>query len=314
MSEVYRFIAAEKAVYPVALLCRVLGVVRSSFYAWLEAEQARQARTRADEALAHEITVIHLASKGAYGVPRVHAELRRLGRAVNRKRVERIMRERGIAGVTRRRRRSLTRPDKQARPAPDLIGRDFTADRPGTRLVGDITYLATEQGWLYLACWLDLATREVVGYAMADHHRAELVVDALRMAHGRGGLEPGCITHSDRGSEYTSSEFRAEIRALGLRQSTGRTGSCFDNAAAESFWAVLKEEIGTRLWPDRATARTEVFAFIETFYNRRRLRKHPVFGYLTPHETRQRFRNSHTLAARRRVSRITGKLQWGPPP
>ncbi|MFE2442697.1 IS3 family transposase [Streptomyces sp. NPDC021218] len=297
MSEVYRFIAAEKAVHPVALLCRVLGVVRSSFYAWLEAEQARQARTRADEALAHEITVIHLASKGAYGVPRVHAELRRLGRAVNRKRVERIMRERGIAGVTRRRRRWLTRPDKQARPAPDLIGRDFTADRPGTRLVGDITYLPTEQGWLYLACWLALATREVVGYAMADHHRAELVVDALRMAHGRGGLEPGCITHSDRGSEYTSSEFRAEIRALSLRQSTGRTGSCFDNAAAESFWAVLKEEIGTRLWPDRATARAEVFAFIETFYNRRRLRKHPVFGYLTPHETRQRFRNSHTLAA-----------------
>jgi putative transposase len=263
VSEVCRFIAAEKAVYPVALLCRVLGVVRSSFYAWLEAEEAREARTRADDALAHEITVIHLASKGAYGVPRVHAELRRLGRAVNRKRVERVMRERRIAGITRRRHRSLTRPDKQARPAPDLIGRDFTAARPGTRLVGDITYLPTLEGWLYLACWLDLATREVVGYAMADHHRAELVVDALRMAHGRGGLHPGCITHSDRGSEYTSAEFLAEIRTLGLRQSTGRTGSCFDNAAAESFWAVLKEEIGTRIWPDRATARADVFAFIE---------------------------------------------------
>jgi transposase InsO family protein len=117
----------------VALLRRVLGVVRSSFYAWLEAEAARQAKTRSDDALAHEITVIHLASKGAYGVPRVHAELRRLGRTVNRKQVERVMRERGIVGVTRRRRRSLTRPDKQARPAPDLIGRDFTAARPGTR-------------------------------------------------------------------------------------------------------------------------------------------------------------------------------------
>ncbi|MET8183988.1 IS3 family transposase [Streptomyces sp. NPDC005336] len=297
MSEVYRFIAAEKAAYPVALLCRVLGVVRSSFYAWLEAEEARRARTRADDTLAHEITVIHLASKGAYGVPRVHAELRRLGQTVNRKRVERVMRERGIAGVTRRRRRSLTRPDRQARPAPDLIGRDFTAARPGIRLVGDITYLPTQEGWLYLACWLDLATREVVGYAMADHHRAALVVDALRMAHGRGGLEPGCIVHSDCGSEYTSSEFRAEIHTLGLRQSTGRTGSCFDNAAAESFWAVLKEEIGTRIWPDQATARADVFAFIETFYNRRRLRKHTVFGYLTPHETRQRFQNDQTLAA-----------------
>ncbi|MCQ8193911.1 IS3 family transposase [Streptomyces rugosispiralis] len=175
VSEVYRFIAAEKAAYPVALLCRVLGVVRSSFYAWLEAEEVRQARTRADDALAHEITVIHLASKGAYGVPRVHAELRRLGRTINRKRVERVMRERGIAGVTRRRRRSLARPAKQARPAPDLLGRDFTAARPGTRLVGDITYLPTQEGWLYLACWLDLATREVVGYAMADHHRAGAV-------------------------------------------------------------------------------------------------------------------------------------------
>ncbi|AQW56478.1 transposase [Streptomyces hygroscopicus] len=135
---------------------------------------------------------------------------------------------------------------------------------------------------------------------MAGHHRAELVVDALRMAHGRGSLESGCITHSDRGSEYTSAQFRAGTDRLGLRQSTGRTGSCFDNAAAESFWAVLKEEIGTRVWPDRATARADVFAFIETFYNRRRLRKHPVFGYLTPLETRQRFRNDQTLAAQKK--------------
>ncbi|WP_079085223.1 IS3 family transposase [Streptomyces dysideae] len=142
-----------------ALLCRVLGVVRSSFYAWLEAEETRQVRARADDSLAHEITVIHVASKGAYGVPRVQAELRRLGRKVNRKRAERVMRERQFAGVTRRRRRSLTRPDKQARPAPDLLGRDFTAARPGTRLVGDITDLPTHEGWLHLACWLDLATR-----------------------------------------------------------------------------------------------------------------------------------------------------------
>ncbi|WP_033257441.1 IS3 family transposase [Kitasatospora phosalacinea] len=293
MSEIYRFIAAEKATYPVALLCRILGVPRSSFYAWADGEEARRRRRRADDALAHEITVVHLASRGAYGVPRVHAELRRLGHEVNRKRIERLMREHGIAGITRRRRRSLTRPDKQARPAPDLLGRDFTADRPGTRLVGDITYLLTEEGWLYLACWLDLATREVVGYAMADHHRADLVVDALQMAHGRGRLEPDCIAHSDRGSEYTSAQFRSEATRLGMRASTGRTGSCYDNAAAESFWAVLKAEIGARIWPDRATARGEVFSFIETFYNRRRLRKHPSWGYLTPHETRQR----HTLAA-----------------
>lgn len=159
-------------------------------------------------------------------------------------------------------------------------------------LVGGLLH-PTGEGWLYLACWLDLATREVVGYAMADHHRADLVVDALHMAHGRGRLEPACIAHSDRGSEYTSTQLRTTARQLGIRLSTGHTGSCYDNAAAESFWAVLKAEIGAQMWPDRATARADVFAFIETFYNRRRLRRHPTWGYLTPHETRQR----HTLAA-----------------
>ncbi|MFC9035191.1 DDE-type integrase/transposase/recombinase [Streptomyces arboris] len=141
------------------------------------------------------------------------------------------------------------RADKKARPAPDLIGREFYAETPGTKLVGDITALPTGEGWLYLACWLDLVTREVVGYSMADHHRADLVIDALDMAHGRGGLQPGCVIHSDRGSEYTSTRFQDRIRELELRQSCGRTGSCFDNAAAESFWALLKEEIGTRVWP-----------------------------------------------------------------
>lgn len=295
MNETYAFIEAEKTTHGIAFLCRLLKVARSSFYAWLAAAKARSARRAADEALAHEITVIHVASRGTYGVPRIHAELRRLGRGVNRKRVARVMREHGIQGAHRRRRRSLTRPDKKARPAPDLINRDFHAERPGTKLVGDITFLPTAEGWLYLACWLDLATREVVGYAMADHHRASLVVDALKMAHGRGGLQSGCITHSDRGSEYTSVEFQRVIGELNLRPSCGRTGSCFDNAAAESFWALLKEEIGTRTWPDRATARAEVFTFIETFYNRRRLRKHKVFGYLTPAEARQR--HQHALAA-----------------
>ncbi|MFE2737990.1 transposase [Streptomyces sp. NPDC059349] len=148
-----------------------------------------------------------------------------------------------------------------------------------------------------MATWLDLATREIVGYSMADYHRASLVVDALNMAVGRSDLQPGCSVHSDRGSEYTSNELRCEIGQLGLRQSMGRTGSCYDNAAAESFFALLKEEIGTRHWPDRATARSEIFAFIETFYNRKRLRKHPVWGYLTPLEIRQRHEQGHALAA-----------------
>ncbi|MFF8036379.1 IS3 family transposase [Streptomyces sp. NPDC016626] len=297
MTAVYAFIEAEKTTHTVALLCRLLKATRSSFYAWRSGEQARRARRAADDAPAHEITVLHIVSRHTYGVPRIHADLRRLGRQVNRKRVERVMRERGITGVTRRRRRSLTRPAKRVVSAVDLLGRDFTAPEPGTRLAGDITFIATDEGWLYLATWLDLATREIVGYSMADHHRASLVVDALAMAAGRGRLQPGCIAHSDRGSEYTSEELRTEISRLGLRQSMGRTASCFDNAAAESFFAVLKEEIGTRRRPDRTTARAEVFAFIETFYNRRRLRKHPHWGYLTSLEIRQRHEQGHTLAA-----------------
>ena len=176
-------------------------------------------------------------------------------------------------------------------------GSDFTADAPGRKLVGDITFISTDEGWLYPATWLDLATREIVGYSMADHHRASLVVNALTTAAGRDQLDSGCIVHSDRGSEYTCDELRREISRLGLRQSMGRTGSCYDNAVAESFFALLKAEIGTRRWPDRTTARAEIFAFIETFCDRKRLRKHPVWGYLTPLELRQRHEQEHALAA-----------------
>ncbi|MFJ8388890.1 IS3 family transposase [Streptomyces sp. NPDC094438] len=255
MNDTYAFIEAEKTTHGVAFLCRLLEVARSSFRAWLAASKTRAARQATDEALSHEIAVIHVASRHTYGVPRIHAELRRLSRRVNAKRVAGLMREHGIQGAHRRRRRSLTQPDKRAKPAPDLISRDFHAETPGTKLVGDITALPTGEGRLYLACWLDLATREVVGHSMADHHRATLVVGALKMAAGRGRLRPGRIAHSDRGSEYTSTQFRYEIPQLGLRQSCGRTGSRFDNAAAESFWALLKEEIGTRIRPDRTTAR-----------------------------------------------------------
>ncbi|MGX1546854.1 IS3 family transposase [Streptomyces adustus] len=201
------FIDAEKVTeanpdgYSVARLCRVLGINRSTYYAWLAARPAVAEHRCAEDELAGRIREIHAASRGAYGVPRVHAELRRKGHGINRKRVERIMRERDIRGITRRRRRHLTKQDAKAAPALDLIGRDFTAKRPGTKLVGDITYLPTIEGWWYLATVIDLATREVIGYAMADHHRAELVADALRMAAGRGDLQPGCIMHTDRGSE-----------------------------------------------------------------------------------------------------------------
>jgi putative transposase len=289
----FRFVEDHRDAYGVKRLCRVLEIERSSYYKWRAGAQVRQARQETEEQLAAEIATIHSRHRGSYGSPRVHRELRRRGRRVNRKRVERIMRHRGIVGVTRRRRRSLTKQDAAAAPAPDLLKRDFSATVPGTKLVGDITYLPTGQGWLYLATVLDLATREVIGYAMAEHMRAELVVQALEAAARRHRLAPGCIFHSDRGSQYTSGEFRAVLARLGMRQSMGRTGSCYDNSAAESLFATLKTEVGTVAWPSRAKARTEVFFFIEVYYNRQRL--HSTIGYRTPHEMRLMLQSTQSL-------------------
>jgi transposase InsO family protein len=291
----YRFISEHHAVYGVTRLCRVLAVKRrQGYYEWLAAQPARKARADAEDELAAQIRAIHAEHKGAYGSPRVATELRRRGRRVNRKRVERIMRERGIVGITRRRRRSLTKQDATAPPAPDLIGRDFTAEQPGQRLVGDITYLPTEEGWLYLATTIDLFNREVVGYAMADHMRADLVCDAVELAHRRGLVDPGAIFHSDRGSQYTSAEFRATLKRLRIRASMGRVGSCYDNAVAESFFASLKAEIGTRVWATRAQARRAVFAYL-TYYNHKRL--HSTLQHRTPYEARVCYRQPTALAA-----------------
>ena len=291
----YRFISEHHATYGVARLCRVLAVKRrQGYYEWLAAQPARQEREQADEQLVAEIRTIHGEHRGGYGSPRVHDELRRRGRRVNRKRVERLMRERHIVGITRRRRRSLTKPDAKAAPAPDLIGRDFTAPAPGQRLVGDITYLPTAEGWLYLAAVIDLFNREVIGYAMAEHMRAGLVCKAVDLAYKRGLIEPKAIFHSDRGSQYTSTEFRAKLRHLDLRGSIGRTGSCYDNAAAESFFASLKAEIGTKVWATRDEARRAVFAYL-TYYNRNRL--HSTLPRQTPYEARACYRQPNPLAA-----------------
>jgi transposase InsO family protein len=290
----YRFISEHRASYGVKRLCRVLAVRRQGFYEWLDAAPAREARAVAEEELVGEIANIHKGHRGAYGSKRVTVELRRTGRHINRKRVERIMRERGIVGITRRRRRSLTKQDQAAAPAPDLIGRDFTAQAPGERFVGDITYLPTEEGWLYLATTIDLYNREVVGYAMAEHMRAELACDAIELAHRRGLMRADAIFHSDRGSQYTSTEFRTTLTSKGIRASMGRVGSCYDNAAAESFFGTLKAEIGTRVWTTREQARREVFAYL-TYYNRNRL--HSTLKYRTPHEARVCYRQSIALVA-----------------
>jgi transposase InsO family protein len=292
----YRFISEHHATYGVTRLCRVLAVRRrQGYYEWLAAQPARQEREQAEQDLVAEMRAIHAQHQGRYGSPRIHDELRRRGRRVNRKRVERLMRHHDLVGISRRRRRrSLTKQDTAAASAPDLIGRDFTAASPGQRLVGDITYLPTAEGWLYLATTIDLFNREVIGYAMAEHMRADLVCRAVRGAHMRGLVEPDAIFHSDRGSQYTSEQFRTTLSALHMRQSMGRTGSCYDNAAAESFFASLKAEIGTKIWTTRAEARRAVFAYL-TYYNRHRL--HSTLKRSTPYEARICYRQPTALAA-----------------
>jgi putative transposase len=276
----YRFIAAEKATYPVSLLCRVLDVSRASFYAWLQRDPSP--RARADQQLLQQISTIHRTSRGTYGAPRVHAELRDdYGVRVGRKRVARLMRAAGLVGCHRRRRRGLTRSDPAATPAPDLVGRLFDPGVPDRTWFADISYIPTGEGWLYLAAVLDGCSRRVVGWAMAKHLRAELALDALQMALQRRQPARGLICHSDHGSQYTAGVYTQALEAAGLRQSMGRVATCFDNAACESFFATLKTElVHPRVWPTRQAACTAIYEYIEVFYNRRR--RHSALGYLSP--------------------------------
>jgi transposase InsO family protein len=291
----FRFVDEHRTTHRVKRICDVLGWDRSGCYAWHANKETRQEKAEEEEDLARRIRDIHIDSRGAYGALRITRKLRDQGHVVNRKRVARIMREREIVGITRRKPRFLTKADRTAPPAPDLIGRDFTAPMPGLKMVGDITCLPTAEGWLYLVTVIDLCTREVVGWSMADHMRTGLIVDALRMAYDGGRTAGNAIFHSDRGSQYTSYQFRSLLGELDIRQSAGRTGSCFDNAAAESFFAVLKSEIGTTVWASREEARQDVFRWIAQHYNRERI--HSTIGYITPHQARIRCHERLDLAA-----------------
>jgi putative transposase len=282
----YRFIDAEQAHHPVARLCRVLGVSRSGYYAWRTRPLSR--RAEADARLAETIGRIHDRSRGTYGAPRVHAELR-LEHAIRcgRKRVARLMRRAGLMGCHRRRAQRTTRRDEAAAPAPDLVGRKFAARAADRLWVADITYLPTWQGFLYLAVVLDAFSRKVVGWAMADHLRAELVVDALEMALERRRPAEGVVHHSDRGAQYTSLAFGQRCRRAGIAPSMGSTGDCYDNALAESFFATLECELIRRgRWRTHAEARLAVFEFVEAFYNARR--RHSALGYLSPADFERR--------------------------
>jgi putative transposase len=293
----YRCVDAQKAAgFPVAAACEAAGVSRSAFYAWVAGAQLRPSPAERQEAtLVAEIRTIHRQSSQSYGSPRVHAELRRRGWKVNHKRVERLMATHGIIGHRPRRRRSLTKADTAAAPAPDLLGRLFDPDRPDVAWCGDVTYIRTDEGWLYLASVLDLASRHLLGWSMGTHHDAGLVCDALQAAMATRGRDhmDGTIFHTDRGAEYTSAACIHACARLGLRRSMGRTGSCLDNAVAESWFASLKVELVHRQhYRTRAEARASIFAWIHR-YNRVRL--HSTIGYLPPVEWERQHVLDHPL-------------------
>jgi putative transposase len=276
-------IDAEKANYPIAWMCRQLGVPRSSFYAWRAQAEHVTATAARRRVLAELVVEVFHDSRGTYGCRRVAAELNRSGHPVSVGLVADLMRELGLAACQPRAYKVTTIPGEQPVASPDLIDREFTAPAPGQRLVGDITYLRTGEGWLYLATVIDLATRMVVGWQLAEHMRTSLVTDALTMAITGGHAPPGVIFHSDRGCQYTSTEFARFCAGNKIRASVGRTGVCWDNAAAESFFATLKNEMYYRQRFDtRAKARFAVAEYIEIFYNRKRL--HSSLGYRTPAE------------------------------
>ena len=275
----YRFIHAERATYPVTLLCRVLGVARAGYYAWAGREVS--ARARADAELAEQIGRIYAQSRQTYGAPRVHAALRAGGVRCGTRRVARLMRAAGLVGCHRRRRTRTTVADPAAAPAPNLLMRDFAAPAPNRLWIGDITYVATWEGWLYLAVLLDAHSRRVVGWAMADHLRTELPLDALRMALAARHPALGLIHYTDRGCQYTAGGYREALAARGIVISMSRPGDCYDNAMAESFFATLKAElIDTRPWPTRRAARQAIFEWIEVWYNRQRT--HSALAYRSP--------------------------------
>jgi putative transposase len=279
----FRLIEAEKAQHPVSLLCSVLGVTRAGYYAWRRRGLSRRALS--DAKLAPLIGHVFVESLETYGAPRVHAELREThGIRVGRKRVARLMRQLELEGVSRRgKRRRTTIPDPAAAPAPDLVGRRFTATRPNELWLADITYLPTREGWLFLAVVLDVYSRRIVGWSMRDDPKTELVVDALGMAVTRRKPPAGVVHHSDRGSQYTSLAFGATLRESGLVASMGRRGDAYDNAACESVISTIKNELIKRqTWTSRDQARLAAFSYIETFYNPRR--RHSALGYRSPIE------------------------------
>ena len=302
MSDKYALIAAEQAMGEpapsVSAMCAGLEVSRSGFYDWQRAEPSKRQRRRAK--VTRHVHGAFEAGRGTYGVRRVHAILTRCTdpevASASIDLVRAIMREEGLAACQPRGYKVTTEQDPDADPIRDRLHRDFTADTPGAKLVGDITYIKTWEGWLYLATVIDCCTKQVLGWSMADHMRTDLICDALTMAATRHQFAEGAIFHSDRGTQYTSAQFAKHLESFGIVGSMGRTGVCWDNALAESFFAALKNELVYRVvLPTRKKARRMVAEYIEVFYNRTRI--HSGIGYKTPAQVALEYQQNRSNAA-----------------
>jgi len=299
VSEKYEFIETmlisfQKYVYPVTLMCRWLSISRSGFYDW-RSRPASAAATRRED-LKVLITHVFDGSDQTYGYRRVHAHLRRAGVDVGPELVRHLMRDLDLVPCQPRPfRLSLTSQDLNQPAIADLVRRDFTASVPGTKMIGDITYVPTWEGWVYLATVIDCYSKKVIAYAMDDNYKTPLITTAIRRAARNEQLVPGAIFHTDRGSNYTSFEFGTVLQELDLRRSMGRTGICYDNAMAESFFAALKNELCNRTaYPTRAAAMRDIARFIETRYNPRRL--HSALGYRPPNEVHDAYQSAQQAA------------------
>jgi transposase InsO family protein len=270
--------------FPVSVMCEVFKVSRSGYYAWLRRPESK--RKVEDTALSLVIKEIHKESNGEYGSPKVHEELRRRGTRCGRKRVARLMKEDGLKAKTIRKFKATTNSNHSLPVAPNLLNRDFSPAQPNKAWAADITYIWTSEGWLYLAIVMDLYSRAIVGWSMSERMTRALVVDAFTLAVKRRNPAPGLIHHSDRGSQYASTDFQNILRKYGAICSMSRKGNCWDNAPAESFFGLLKRSlIYHSKYKTRAHARQSIFSYIERFYNRKRI--HSSLGYRTPYEVDQ---------------------------
>ena len=286
----YRFIDAEKAIWPVRAICGALQVSRSAYYVWKQARTTEKAAE--DAALSVHIKAIHRRSRGTYGVPRMLVELRAEGHSVGKDRVGRLMRLQGLVGTPKRRfRPTTTDSDHADRVAENLLDRQFTVVAPDRAWVGDITYLLTKSGWVYLAVLIDLFSRKVVGWSLQKHMQTELCLQALRQAIATRQPQAGLLHHSDRGSQYTSDDYQEALGRIDARPSMSRKGNCWDNAVAESFFGTLEQELvlqQTEVWADELAARSAVGEYIHGFYNQRR--RHSTIGQLSPVEFEAAYR------------------------